>query len=74
MDIDGRGLDLGVAAGRQGTRRAGIDIDNTGNVDARVTREAECAAADGSRAMINWSLVRLKLAGVVMPLAVAETV
>ena len=30
--------------------------------------------ADGSRAMINWWLVRLKLAGVVMPLAVAVTV
>ena len=30
--------------------------------------------ADGSRTMIAWLLVRLKLAGVVMPLAVAETV
>ena len=29
--------------------------------------------ADGSRAMINGTLVRPKLAGVVMPLAVAVT-
>ena len=30
--------------------------------------------ADGSRAMINWRLVRSKFAGVVMPLAPAEMV
>ena len=67
QDIDGPGRDPGVAAGRQGTRRAGIDVDNSSGVDARVTRRLSAADADGSRAMINWGLVRLKLAGVVMP-------
>ena len=41
VHVDHRRFDRGVAAGRQGARRAGIDVDAAGELDARVAREAQ---------------------------------
>ena len=40
VHVDDRGLHRGVAAGRDGARRAGIDVDAARDLDAGVAREA----------------------------------
>ena len=51
-----------------------IPILSPGKPPAIMTATLSAADADGSRAMINCSLVRLKCAGAVIPLALATTV